>query len=51
MKKNGHRVILIVVGRVGRKWPVAILGFVLLALAALLALVWDPGSPVQRVAH
>jgi hypothetical protein len=31
-------VILIVVGRVGRRWPVAIVGFVLLALAALLVL-------------
>jgi hypothetical protein len=30
--------ILIVVGRVGRRWPVALLGFVLLALAALLVL-------------
>jgi hypothetical protein len=38
VKKNGHRVILIVVGRVGRRGPVAILGFVLLALAALLVL-------------
>jgi hypothetical protein len=30
--------ILIVVGRLGKRWPVAIAGFVLLALAAVLVL-------------
>ncbi len=30
--------ILIVVGRAGRRWPVAMVGFVLLGLAALLVL-------------
>jgi len=30
--------ILIVVGRLGRRWPVAIVGYVLLALVALLVL-------------
>jgi len=30
--------ILIVVGRVGRRWPVAVVGFVLLAAAGLLVL-------------
>jgi hypothetical protein len=36
--------ILIAVGRLGRRWPVAIVGFVLLALAGLLVLLgW--GTP------
>jgi len=32
-------VVVIVVGRVGRMWPVAIVGYVVLALAALMFLV------------
>jgi hypothetical protein len=36
--------ILIVVGRLGKRWPVAIAGFVLLALAGLLVVLgWGNG--------
>jgi hypothetical protein len=36
--------ILIVVGRLGKRWPVAIAGFVLLALAGLLVVLgWGTG--------
>ena len=41
--------ILIVVGRLGKRWPVAIAGFVLLAVAAATALPRPRRQPRSRI--